>query len=166
MTYSHFAKRHENTFKIYRCKKITWSFYWKGHILQQRLQSGGGEPLFVLTNNGCFLQIKGKKERDRIICEVKDRETEQNRAGKNLQAVLISIPVALRGTLSFITAYSPPETICMQIKLYIWFVLFVALPARFSMQSVSSAVHRCSLICNGCCRLSNPLWSVPLELFT
>lgn len=125
-----------------------------------------GEPLFVLTNNGCFLQIKGKKERDRIICEVKDRETEQNRAGKNLQAVLISIPVALRGTLSFITAYSPPETICMQIKLYIWFVLFVALPARFSMQSVSSAVHRCSLICNGCCRLSNPLWSVPLELFT
>lgn len=132
------------------------------HPPTEAAMGGEGEPLFVLTINGC----KGKKEWDRIICDVKDRETEQNRTEKNLQAVSISIPIALRGTLSFITAYSSPETICMQIKLYIWFVLFVALPARFSMESVSFAVHRCSLICNGCSRLSNPLWSVPLELFT
>ncbi len=61
----------------------------------------------------------------------RDRE-EEDRGKKKLQAVSISIPIALRGTLSFITTYSPPETICMQIKPYIWFELFVALPARFS----------------------------------
>lgn len=95
LTYSHFAKRHENTFKIHRDKKMTWALYWKGHVFQQRLLLGGVEPLLVLTINGCFVLIKWKKKmKDRIICEVKDRETEQNRTGKNVQAVLISIPIA------------------------------------------------------------------------
>ncbi len=62
----------------------------------------------------------------------KEGEIEWKRTEKKLQAVSVSIPIALRGTLSFITTYSPPETICMQIKLYIWFELFVALLARFS----------------------------------
>lgn len=76
-------------------------------------------------------QIEDEKKRDRGETET---ETERNRTGgkKKLQAVSISISIASRGTLSFITTYSPPETICMQIKSYIWFELFVALPARFS----------------------------------
>lgn len=74
------------------------------------------------------------KERKGQIEDETEREGKRDwkRTGKKLQAVSISIPVALRGTLGFITTYSPPETICMQIKPYIWFELFVALPARFS----------------------------------
>lgn len=65
---------------------------------------------------------------------MKDGETEQNRTGEGgkVTSCVSFHSKALRATLSFITAYSPPETICMQIKLYIWFVLFGALPARFS----------------------------------
>lgn len=113
-----------------------------------------------------FPLIKKRKEQ---IEDETEREGEGDRVeedrDKKLQAVYISIPIALRATLSFITTYSPPETICMQIKPYIWFELFVALPARFSTQSVSFAVRRCSLICNGCWRWSNPLWSMSLKLF-
>lgn len=36
-------------------------------------------------------------------------QNEPSGMGKKLQAVSISIPIALRGTLSFITAYSPPR---------------------------------------------------------
>lgn len=79
----------------------------------------------------------------------------------NLQAVYISIPIALRGTLSFITTYRPPETICMQIEPYIWLELF----ATFLRSQWVWLLRRCSLICNGCWRWSNPLWSMSLKLF-
>lgn len=75
-------------------------------------------------------QIEDEKKRDRG--RQRRRLSGTGREKKKLQAVSISISIASRGTLSFITTYSPPETICMQIKSYIWFELFVALPARFS----------------------------------
>lgn len=67
----------------------------EGTRLPTEVAIRGGRALVSSNNKWMFRFNKmEKKMKDRIICEVKDRETEQNRTGKNVQAVLISIPIA------------------------------------------------------------------------